>query len=213
MSFYRQTVELNARNSSAATDVPIQVVYPIGLTGIALPVSHANSQGGRNNRRINTFHPFVAAAAASSNSTGDRMNILRMTVAFIALLVVNVVITITLYSNADTNNLSKVEDEKKSSDLPRDFTQTDFDDHGVTLLVFTLLNLCLAGYGAVFRSTTALFFFEMITMSIIVLGMTSAPGFLYTLRYLLDAMLLPMSCNLRTQIGPNVVPIPRTTVT
>ena len=222
LSYHKKSVR-SALDETDGGEIPLQIMFPAGLMGIAMPISRAGGLNGGDGRGNNASQngndnnneagarrnfEFVAVAAPPESEIADKLKRARLTIVFEVLIFVNLVITGLLFSNADVTDLTKV--EKDAGSLPKDFTVVSDTRRGVenSLFAFTILTLLLGGAGAAFGSPFCLWLFNMITIMNAVLGVSAFPNFSYSLRYILDALLVNMGMKLQNMVEITVLPIP-----
>jgi len=122
LSYHKKSVAALDREGEA-NDVPLQVVFPTGQTGIAMPTGRSGNAANRRRNQAQTFD-HVAVAAAPENDMVDKMKRVRLTIAFEVMCLANLIITGLLFANADVSDLTKVEEGGNNGfHLPNDFTK------------------------------------------------------------------------------------------
>jgi hypothetical protein len=122
LSYHKKSVSALGREEEA-NDVPLQVVFPTGQTGIAMPTGRSGNAASRRRNQTQTFD-HVAVAAATEHDMVDKMKRVRLTIAFEVMCLANLIITGLLFANADVSDLTKVEEGGNNGfHMPNDFTK------------------------------------------------------------------------------------------
>jgi hypothetical protein len=200
------TGSLNRTNES--DDVPVQIAFPSGETGIALPLNKRSTLRRRQNNQNDRFN-YVAVAAPRVDDSQDIVSRVRLTIVFLVVIIVNITITAMLYNDADISDSTKVE-PLSSSKLPTAFSKVSHERRELSnyLFIFTLLTLLFGGVAAMFGSHFGLWLFQLVTTTNAVLSVYAYPNFVYGLRYIVDAMLVHIAMRLQEAWQINVVPVP-----
>lgn len=215
-----------ATTGNEGEGAPIQVAFPSGLAGIAMPVrKHSSSQavidplafdftavgsspdasifGGADNNN------FVRFGGQFLSNSGLRKS--RLVLAFVVACLINLVVTILLFSHADVAELSNViiPDVTDSSVVPIAFQEVGSERRTDETLffIFNVLSLIIATVGALFSSCLALWIYKMVTLIGLVLGISAFPTTVYATRFVIDAIMLIMAQRLQKHFGPSVLPL------
>lgn len=182
--------------------VPIQTVFPSGGFAIGVPVKFSDAAVATEER-----DSLGIIASAPLNHGIDVHQKQTLAFAFLAVALVNLVVTILMFSRATEVDLSKVEPGR--GPLPTIFeklssTRTEIQSVNYGCILFIIL----LGSGAVLtENALGLSMYALAVAVNFFLGTYSLPYFLYSFRYLLDFAMLYLALLLRSRLTYTYLPI------
>jgi hypothetical protein len=207
--FYEKPLVGNTNRAKSSSSTPIQILHHPSLGGggfgIALPLQQ--DRVDTNNTDSLYLRGDAMVISGPESSPEDDLSRRSLMYYFIFLALVNLIITIFLYANAHTADLSKV---IPSSLAPNTFSfvQIPKERRYSEDLVFaiTIINLLLGIIGAILQNPLLLFSYSLIALLIIFVGFPVVPYIFYSSRYLLDAINLYIAFALRNKLMMNILP-------
>ena len=185
MLFYvKQSLGENEESSIA----PLQIIFPSGECGLALPMSKTS------NVNINTERQLagrVAILSQPENSNNYEHNITNLKLTFHALSLANIIATCILFSRADSIDTSKLS-TIRTHILPQHFDSIKScrtPQENTVFAISILLNI----FGSIFvhiNWNIGINFYAVASVLILVLTMPISPYFMYSFRYVLDILMI-----------------------
>ena len=195
----------NGRRDNKLRNQPLQVTFPSGAVGIALPSSAVSND--TNNENENT----VVVVSETENDNIDITERRWITMGFLALALVNLIITSLMFQYADTTDASAVVEPSNygSKALPQPFesvrsTRTSAEN---TYFTFIVLSIICGSLAAAFQSALGLSIYSLTIAIAYIFGTAAQPYFVFTFRSLFDIWMLYMALVLRSKLLFTVLPM------
>jgi len=197
--------------SSANTSKnPLQVAFPSGGFGLGLPNSQPYAPEGRANDSGSVF-----IASEPENFDLDILERRYIIYSFLALGLVNLIVTSVMYHRAPTFDQSGVvapklpgqqmDDDAPFLDAPFMFEAVSAERRPIEHTYYTFLQLCsvLGMVGALGESPLLLSAYALTVPLNFLLGTSALPYFLFCLRYVFDLWMLYAALVLRSKLCMN----------
>jgi len=182
---------------------PLQVVFPSGGFGLAVPVT-SPVQMDADVTRYNS----AAVASGPENTEMDVKERRGIAFTFVGLSLVNLIITCYLFVNADIADTSKVSPEPDDTVFPFVFQLVPHNRRPIEKVNFgfTILILIIGIFSAVFEQPLGLSVFAISTVLNFLLGTIALPYFAYATRYIFDVWMLYLALVFRSKLVFNFLP-------
>lgn len=166
---------------------PIQIINPVGNFGIALPMFTKRSTEEDADRG---FNASTVVISGPEDEEMDQKKLLQLVTFIVILFFLNITSTCLLFFYPNSVDISKVLPPTALNSNQLAFVEIPEERSGAekVLFYFTLVNLCLGVFSALFKQPLGLACYVLIVILIFFLGFTSIPYFIYTMRYTLDAL-------------------------
>jgi hypothetical protein len=219
--FYEKPLVGNTHRGKSSSATPIQILYHSSLSvgtatggggggsappfGIALPLQQDRLDS--NNTESLYLRGDAMVISGPEAAPEDDLARKSLMIYFIFIALVNIFVTIFLYANAHTADLSKVIPPSLAPGS-LSFVQIPKVRRYSEELVFaiTIINLLFGIFGAVLQNPLVLFSYSLIALLVIFLGFPVVPYILYSSRYLIDAVNLYIAFALRMKLMMNMLP-------
>lgn len=198
---YYQKPAIGQSNGNNSSGSPVQIVFPAGGFGIGL----SPKEEGPESRVDNVSHGVMASAP--SDSPMDLFERRNLIIAFIAMALLNLIITILLFYNAHDVDPSTV--EKSAGGIPSAFEEISYSRRPSEKLNFgfTLFFLIIGAISAWSQNALGMSLYCIGIISLFFLGTSSLPSFAYALRYVLDVFMVYVGLVLRTRFMYSYLPL------
>lgn len=200
---YYQKPALGAVRQDITTqeNLPVQLIFPNGNFGLGIPINtSSNDSGLRGSQDIGVLFSLPETDIRDHNYRKGTVII------FLALFLVNLVITCLMYANASVVDLSKVEKYQGIAFIFGEVPQTRTSTQNANF-AFTIIILLIGAMGAALENPTLISTFCYALLVNFILGIQSIPYYVYSFRYILDAFLIYVGLVLRLKCNAQFLPI------
>ena len=195
----------SSKRDNKLRNQPLQVSFPSGAVGIALPSSAASTDTNNENQ------DSVVIVSETENDDVDVTERRWITMGFLALALVNLIITSLMFQYADTTDTSAVVEPSNygSGALPQPFesvrsTRTSTEN---TFFSFIVLSIICGSLAAAFQSALGLSVYSLTIAIMYIFGTAALPYFVFSFRSLFDIWMLYMALVLRSKLLFTVLPL------
>ncbi len=182
-------------NAGGSADLPpIQLIFPNGGFGLGIAVKEQTDEGLLNSGD----YPVIASGPEFSEMDEMENNGLR--VAFFALAVCNLIITSLMFFRADTVDPTKV--EYSVNPLPGVFEMVPSERRNVETVnyCFVVITLFVGCASTLVKFPLGLSAYALSVVLNFLLGTSSLPFFIYSLRYIFDVFMLYIGLVYRSRL-------------
>ncbi len=175
---------------------PIQIAFPNGTYSLGFVVNHREEEENvQEDRQLNTI-----VCATPENNPADKKQINTLVILFTALMIINLVISCLLF--ADASNVYNIKVDHSEYILPNAFTAVPSERtfNQKVQFAFIIITLLIGQYSVFVLSPL---FISVYVLSVVLnffLGMSTIPYFVYSLRYVLDAMMIQVALEIKNKI-------------
>ena len=187
--------------SETTNSTPVQIIYPMtGEVAIGVPVKDNNSNNNENRSRV---LQKVTIASGPEDASIDQFYRTGIVIAFVFFAFINFAVTICLYVKATVADPSKVEFPSTTSNPPNDFQAISIDRRPIEKInfAFTLIIIIIGTLSSIFQNVLGLSAFSMATTLNFILSPTALPYFVYSVRFILDFIMLYLALLLRSKLA------------
>jgi hypothetical protein len=200
--FFQKPVAGNSTNNPK-TFVPVQVLSPTGGFGIGMPTQQRRAS----NQPSVYFDGDTVAISGPEDLDEDNYVRRALAALFIALAICNVIATCVLFFKAHSIDLSKVMNESNS---PHNLAFVQIPKHRRysenLIFALTIINLMIGIFGAAFQNPLGLSAYCFFALIMIFIGFPVIPYFLYSFRYVIDAVCIYIALTLRSKLMMTLLP-------
>ncbi len=195
----------NNKRDGKSRKQPLQVNFPSGAVGIALPSSATSTNTNNDNE------DSVVIVSETENDNVDVTERRWITMGFLALALVNLIITSLMFQYADTTDVSAV---VKPSNygveaLPQPFEEIRSTRNSTenTYFTFIVLSIICGSLAATFQSALGLSVYGLTVAIMYIFGTAAQPYFVFSFRSFFDIWMLYMALVLRSKLLFTVLPM------
>lgn len=200
---YYQKPTLGPVRSRTAQKQPLQVTFPSGAYGIAIPsnVIAASEDAVPNDS--------VVIASESENDEWDIRERRWITAALLCVALVNLIITSLMFQNAHLTNPSNVVESDDANSLPFPFEVVPTTRRPIENMFFAFLILSIIGgsVSAVFENVLGLSAYGLTVVIMYFCGTAAMPNFVFSFRSVFDIWMLYLALVLRSKLIFNLLPL------
>lgn len=200
--YYQKPVIGNINEPYAQDNQPIQIIYPSGNLGLGISES-INSSTSNNDRSSH----IGAIMSIPENNLVDINHRKSIVYVFIIIFLINMIMTILLYHNIASLDLSKVENGFSGSNFVFGIILETRSNSENAAFVFTLVLLIIGFFGAILEHPTILSIFVYTILLNFILGTQALPSYVYSFRYFLDFIMIYLALKLRSKCSVTFLPV------
>ena len=200
--YYRKP-SLGPIRSRSAQKQPLQVTFPSGTYGIAIP---SNAIAASEEA---VPDDSVVIASESENDSWDIRERKWITAALLAVALVNLIITSLMFQFAPLTNPSNVVQSDDAYRLPLPFEVTSSERRPIENLFFAFLIVSIIGasISAVTENVLGLSAYGLATTIAYICGTAALPNFVFSFRSIFDIWMLYLALVLRSKLILNFLPL------
>lgn len=198
----------NAKGDDQSYDDPLQISFPSG--GYGMGINTSVTRRPQNNE--DSLGDTVMIASEPENFDVDILERRGIIYSFVCIALINLIVTIYLYSGASTIDPSKVVapgggdmDSIPFKGAPFVFEEVSVDRRPIENASYTCIIVAtiLGTVSALFESPLGLSCYALVTTLNFLLGTSALPYFFFAFRYVFDLWLLYLALQLRSKVTMN----------
>ena len=200
---YYQKPSLGPMRSRTAQKQPLQVTFPSGAYGIAIPSNAIAASEGA------VPEDTVVIASESENDSLDIRERRWITGALLSVAVANLIITSLMFQFAPITNPSNVVESDDANRLYLPFEVIPSNRRHIENLFFAFIIISIIGasISAVTENVLGLSIYGLATTIMYICGTAALPNFIFSFRSIFDIWTLYLALVLRSKLIFNLLPL------